>query len=78
MILDRIEVGLWLKHRKSPPHVHPCPGCYTDWPCGMDCTMQGDLECDNGMPSGSYVLCELCVKAGVDPDTLERPNQERR
>lgn len=61
MIIDKIEVGIFLRSRPSPPHVHPCPECYTSWPCAMNCFIEPDLEMDNGIPSGSYVACHRCA-----------------
>ena len=65
MIIDRIEVYLFLRRRRSPAHVHPCPGCYTDWPCGMDCTIEPDLETDQGLPSGAYSISTGGAARGV-------------
>lgn len=45
------------------PHVHPCPECYNDWPCAMDCSIVTDLRRDNGMASGSHALCGPCDRA---------------
>ncbi len=51
------------KRPLAPPHVHPCPKCYEPWPCGAsDCTIEPDLERDNGMPSGAYCVCPPCRK----------------
>jgi len=44
------------------PHVHSCPECYEDVPCTMDCTLEPDLERDNGTPVGSHCVCDRCHK----------------
>ena len=46
------------------PHVHACPECYEHVPCTMNCTLEPDLELDDGTPCGSHCVCERCRHAG--------------
>jgi hypothetical protein len=42
-------------------HVHPCPECYEHpWCTYDDCTIEPDLQRDDGTLSGSYVVCDDC------------------
>lgn len=67
LYVDKIEVALFLRNRPSPPHVHPCPGCYTEWPCAWPkCTIEPNLEGAYRLPSGSYFLCKRCRDAGIE------------
>ena len=51
--------------RKTPRHIHRCPECYEHITCLLDCTIEPDLEREDGMPSGSYVCCSrLCAAGG--------------
>lgn len=57
--------------RKPTPHVHSCPECYEDAVCGFDCTIEPDLELDNGMPRGAFCVCRPCLKrAGLPEDAF--------
>lgn len=47
--------------RTEMVHVHPCPECYEHPVCKyLDCTIEPDLERDDGTPSGSFVVCDEC------------------
>jgi len=45
------------------PHVHACPECYEHVPCDDPrCTLEPDLELDDGTPAGSHMVCDACAK----------------
>jgi hypothetical protein len=41
-------------------HRHACPDCYDHWECTERCTLEPDLEADDGTPHGSHYLCAEC------------------
>lgn len=49
-----------------PRHVHTCPACHERYECGYGCTLEPDLECDDGTPSGAYCCCSKSCAAGQD------------
>ena len=38
-------------------HVHSCPICHGEFFCAYKCTLEPDLECDDGTPKGATVCC---------------------
>ena len=71
---DDIDVFLYRKEHepRSPPHAHPCPECYEDWPCARtDCSVwpidTSDEDHDghdaDSLQRGGYVVCPVCQKA---------------
>jgi hypothetical protein len=42
------------------PHRHACPECYEQKPCTQPCTLEPDLEGEDGTPYGSHMLCSAC------------------
>lgn len=40
-------------------HVHSCPCCYTHAVCYGECTLEPDLEQDDGTPSGAHFPCSV-------------------
>lgn len=52
--------------RRTPRHVHPCPICHGMSYCLMDCSIEPDLERDDGTPSGSYLCCSKACALGND------------
>lgn len=46
-------------------HVHSCPECFEHVPCDDPrCTLEPDLERNDGTPAGSHCVCDSCRKAG--------------
>ncbi len=43
-------------------HVHSCPTCYEHIPCEMSCSVESDLELDDGTLRGAYVECSECAQ----------------
>jgi len=41
-------------------HRHACPDCYDHWDCLDRCTLEPDLEDEDGTPHGSHYLCPSC------------------
>ena len=58
---------LWKVDAPRPDHFHSCPYCYVKHPCGMACTIEGDLS-DDGVDFGAHHACEACERAGADVD----------
>jgi hypothetical protein len=57
--------------RVTPLHVHPCPFCSGKFECLLDCTIEPDLELDDGTPVGAYVCCsKACIYQEVPPEQL--------
>jgi hypothetical protein len=58
--------NVWLKilldpGERPPRHFHSCPECYRHFLCyDPRCTLEPDLELDDGSPSGSHCLCATC------------------
>jgi len=57
--------SIWdrLLERETPRHVHGCPNCYEHLPCLEACSIEDDLELDDGTPCGGYFVCDLCERA---------------
>lgn len=55
------------------PHVHGCPECYEHVPCSMACTLEPDLELDDGTPSGGYFVCKSCSGEIEPPEEPKAP-----
>ena len=58
--------NVWLKVLSEPDgrppwHFHACPECYEHVRCyNPRCTLEPDLELDDGSPCGSHCLCPAC------------------
>jgi hypothetical protein len=54
----------------SNPHVHACPECFEDHPCGLNCST-GNIETDDdearGLRRGDACVCGLCLRAAGLP-----------
>lgn len=55
-------------------HRHSCPECYEHVLCTESCTLEPDLEEDDGTPYGSHMVCRTCL--GEDLERVGR--QEAR
>ena len=53
-------------------HAHSCPLCYEHVPCGMTCSVEPDLELDDGTMRGAYVECDAC-KASLSSSKDVKP-----
>lgn len=56
---------------KPVPHLHACPECYEDYPCELDCTLEPDLEREDGTPAGGYFKCDRCDPRDPEPAPVE-------
>jgi len=66
MIIDADEVRIFQRRSRPMAHVHPCPECYSAWPCAfLTCTIEPDLQLDNGVSSGFYEQCGRCTIRGI-------------
>ncbi len=58
----------------SHPHVHSCPECYSDHPCGLNCDTTHtttDEDERRGLRRGDACVCGLCLKrVGLPLDTF--------
>ena len=62
-----------LMHEPGEPvaHVHGCPECYEKVACKWRCTLEPDLELDDGTPAGGYMVCDECRRTkGLNDDDL--------
>ncbi len=58
-------------------HYHACPVCYEYKPCHMACTLEPDLERNDGSPCGSHMVCsEDCSWEAADEDYPSWPVDE--
>jgi len=63
---------------KPVRHVHACPGCYQQFQCEQDCTLEPDLELRDGTPCGAHCYCSPLCAADGDPylaDYYEPPSE---
>jgi hypothetical protein len=57
-------------------HRHPCPECYQYKLCTDVCTLEPDLEEEDGTPCGSHMVCAECdqiwtaVEDGIIADAM--------
>lgn len=59
---------LLLRDPEDPiAHVHSCTECYDDFPCEEECTLEPDLELDDGTPRGAFSKCDRCEPREPEP-----------
>ena len=68
------ELAAFLDRKKpTGAHVHACPECYQDAPCGLDCATAGTTTEEDqrrGIRRGDCCVCALCLRAGGLPEGL--------
>lgn len=48
--------------RDPARHRHACPNCYEHKWCELPCTLEPDLEEEDGTPCGSHMICAECER----------------
>lgn len=73
--------NLWQRIAYEPGepvrHVHACPECYEDEACTENCTIEPDLEREDGTPAGSHLECSRCCPRELPPPPPWMPPPEQ-
>jgi len=64
---EYIGTNYWIRLAYVPGqpvrHVYQCPICHGAFDCEMGCSLEPDLERDDGTPTGAYHCCsKACAK----------------